>query len=428
VAVSVFVHTGSQHESLRDSGISHVVEHMAFKGTAQRDCQQINLDAERLGAEVNAHTDRDHTAFHIDGLARDTGAFVRMLGDIVLNSRFPEAELERERQVILHELAEDDEDPLTQAFRLFDRACYGQHACARPVIGLRRNIERFSSDDLRAFVRSRYSGCNLVLAVAGPVDPERLLHDAEAAFGAMAPGQPNTVPAPPWQGGLRARALPGSSQTHLVLGYPIPTLADDALPETLAAAVLGEGMSSPLLDEIRERRGLAYYLSCSADLRELSGQFVIEASTSPGQAEELLAEVLRLLAEQAQGITPVALERARNQLHVRSLRNDERASRRLEAAALDLFAHGAPRSPAQWRARLREVGADQVQAAFVRMLGAPPALALAGRVGRGLRERIEALQAPLPSATVQALREPPRSPAGGAVGSRAQPIPFRGQR
>ena len=82
-AVSVFVRSGSQHESARINGISHFIEHMAFKGTRSRDCQQINLDAERLGAEVNAHTDKNHTAFHMRGLARDAGAFLRMLGDIV---------------------------------------------------------------------------------------------------------------------------------------------------------------------------------------------------------------------------------------------------------------------------------------------------------------------------------------------------------
>ena len=108
--VSVFLRTGSSHESRRSNGISHLVEHMAFKGTQQRSRQQINLDAERLGAEVNAHTDKDHTAYHMRGLARDAGRFVQMLADIVQHGSFPEAELERERQVILQEFAEEDDD------------------------------------------------------------------------------------------------------------------------------------------------------------------------------------------------------------------------------------------------------------------------------------------------------------------------------
>ena len=129
VSVSVFVRTGSRHESRRLNGISHFVEHMAFKGTHERSCQQINLDAERLGADVNAHTDKDHTAYHMRGMARDAGRFLQMLGDIVQNSTFPEAELERERQVILHEYAEDEDDALSTAYKLFDERL--RHARAR---------------------------------------------------------------------------------------------------------------------------------------------------------------------------------------------------------------------------------------------------------------------------------------------------------
>jgi predicted Zn-dependent peptidase len=108
---------------------------MAFKGTRTRDCQRINLDAERLGAEVNAHTDKDHTAFHMRGLADDAPRFVRMLGDIVRESTFPADELEREREVLLHEFTEDDDDPLSTAFKLFDKGCWGPHPMAQPVIG-----------------------------------------------------------------------------------------------------------------------------------------------------------------------------------------------------------------------------------------------------------------------------------------------------
>src|SRR5206468_8292726 len=119
-SVSVFVRVGSAHESAALNGISHFVEHMVFKGTQARDARAINLDAERLGAQVNAHTDKDHTAYHIGGLVQHTGVFIEMLGDIVRASVFPEDELERERQVILQEYIEDDDDPLSTAFKLFD--------------------------------------------------------------------------------------------------------------------------------------------------------------------------------------------------------------------------------------------------------------------------------------------------------------------
>ncbi len=392
-SLSVFVRTGSQHESRRQNGISHVVEHMAFKGTLTRDCQQINLDAERLGAEVNAHTDKDHTAFHIEGLASDLGAFVPMLADIVQCSTFPEAELERERQVILHEFTEFEEDPMSAAFTLFDRVLYGEHALGRPVIGTRGNVRRFSCQELMDYVRSQYTAANVVVAAAGNFDAQRFVRDVEAAFGAMPAGTENRVSEPAALGGVKTHRMVGSTQCQLVMGYGTPALRGEHLPHVLAAALLGEGMSSPLLDEIRERRGLAYYAGCSADVSPLAGQFVIEAATAPEQAEELLVEVMRLLRAQAESVDAVGLERARKQLIVRALRAREQPARRLELAAQEIFTFGKPQPPEQAVERLRAVTAAQVRDALAGMLAHPPAVALAGRVPRRATERVAELVA-----------------------------------
>ncbi|MBK6470819.1 MAG: insulinase family protein [Betaproteobacteria bacterium] len=392
VSLSVFIRTGSQHEPRRLNGISHVVEHMAFKGTATRDCQRINLDAERLGAEVNAHTDKDHTAFHIEGLAQDLGVFVEMLADIVLNSTFPADELERERQVILHEFTEFEEDPAGMAFQLFDRACYGQHPAGQPVIGNRANLKRFTRDDLLAYVASQYTAGNVVVAAAGHFDVSQFLRAVEAHFGGMPRGSDNAVTAPTWLGGLKLRRMAGSSQCHAVLGFRTPALDDDAhLPYVLAAALFGEGMSSPLLDEIRERRGLAYYTACSADVLPLTGQFVIEAATAPEQAEEFFVEVARLLREHADATDAVGLERARKQLTVRALRALEQPSRRLEAAVQDVYTFGHPRDTHEGLARLQAVTAAEVRGVFATMLASPAAVALAGSVPARARSRAAAL-------------------------------------
>ena len=395
-SASVFVRTGSLHESPRLNGISHVVEHMAFKGTHGRDCQRINLDAERLGADVNAHTDKDHTAFHMRGQARHAGEFVRMLGDIVCHGSFPEAELEREREVILHEVTEDEDDALSTAYKLFDSACYGAHAVAQPVIGKRRNIERFTRADLLAYVQRQYTGANVVVGVAGNVDPDSVVRDAQAVFAALPRGSENRVEAPAYVGGVKTRRQAGCSQTHVVLGFPIPSLRDDDPAGVVAAALFGEGMSSPLMDAIRERRALVYYAACSADVMELCGQFVIEASTAPRHLDELFVEVARLLLEHAQRIDPVGLERARNQLAVRSLRARERPDQRLEDAAQDLFVQGRIRSRAELTARAEAVSAEQVREAFERMLATRPSVAIAGRVGKGAHDRFIELVAARP--------------------------------
>ena len=388
VCLSVFVRTGSMHEPPRMNGVSHFAEHMAFKGTHERSCQQINLDAERLGAEVNAHTDKEHTAYHIRGLARHAQRFVHLLGDIVLNSTFPEAELDRERQVILQELLEDEDDGLSTAYKLFDKLCFGAHGLAQPVIGIRRNIERFTRDELLGYVRRQYTGHNLVVGVAGDVDPAAIAAAAEAAFGGLPAGAPNEVAAPAYAGGTAARRLGGVQQTHMVLGFPIPSLAEQHHAAVMAAAVFGEGMSSPLMDEIRERRGLVYYAACSADVMAQAGQFVVEASTSPQHLDECVTEVARLLDQHAQAVDPVDLERARNQLALRSLDVQERPFRRIEEAAQDLFVHGRVRDRAEWMSQMNAVTGEEVRAVFHRMLNAGPALAVAGKVPTGWKDRL----------------------------------------
>ena len=386
-SVGVFVRAGSAHEPRSLNGVSHFVEHMVFKGTATRDVHRINLDAEALGAEVNAHTDKDHTAYYMRGRGGHAADFVHMLADIVQHATFPEAELAREREVLLQEAIEVADDPMDTAYQLFDHACWGLHPAAQAVIGNRRNIERLQRADLVGWVGRHYTGCQIVVAAAGPVDPARIAREVESAFGGLPPGQAGVVAPPAYAGGIRTRRLEGSSQLHLVLGFPLPASTDDDPASELAAAVFGEGMSSPLLSELRERRGLAYHAACAADRYELCGQFAVEASIAPDKQGEFLRELAGLLQRQAQETDATDLHRARNQLAVRLLRDRDRPSRRMEQAALDLFALGRLRGGAERLARIEAVGADAVSAVFQRMLAAGVSLAITGNVGRGASER-----------------------------------------
>ena len=396
--VSVFVRAGSQHESAREHGISHVVEHMAFKGTQRRDCQRINLDAERLGAEVNAHTDKDHCAFHMVGRARDAGSFVQMLGDIVQHSSFPADELERERQVILHEFTEDEDDPLSTAFKLFDQACYGAHPVARSVIGTRRSIGGFTRDDVLAYVQRHYTAANVVVGVAGPVDAQRVTRQVEASFGAMRARrrEPRGAARPTWAACARG-AWAAARRRTWCSAFRFRRWAARTTPSVLAAALLGEGMSSPLMDQLRERRALVYYAACSADVMELCGQFVIEATTAPQHVDEFFVQVMRLLREHAESTDAVALQRARNQIAVRGLRRQERPAQRLEAAAMDLFCLGRVRSRAELAAGMRAVRPAQVRDAFARLLDTRASVAMTGKLRAGLNERVLELMAAAPA-------------------------------
>jgi len=386
-SVSVFVRSGSAHETARDNGISHMIEHMAFKGTPTRDARRLNLDAERLGADVNAHTDKDHTAYYMCGMPRDAVAMIGMLGDIVRHATYPEAELERERTVLLAELADEQDDPAANAWRLFDEASFGAHPVARPVIGTARNLARFGRDDIVRHVSRQYSGANVVAGVIGDIEPDAMLAALSAAFGSMPGGASNRIEPPAFIGGLRARRLAGSSQTHLVVGFPVPPLQADDPTALIAASVLGEGMSSPLLHRLREQLGLVYHADASADVMDGWGQFRIEASTPPANVAPLLAELAAMLDAHAGRIDPAELRRARNQVLVSRLRTLERPGRRLEDAALELFALGRARGHEEWLDRISSVSAARVRGLFERMIEGGPAVALTGNVRPAMREQ-----------------------------------------
>jgi predicted Zn-dependent peptidase len=382
-AVSVYAGSGSAHEKRAENGVHHVVEHMAFKGTSTRSAREINVQAELLGADVNAHTDKDHTAFHMRGLAEDAPAFVAMLADIVLAPVFPADELERERQVLLQEFADIEDDPMATAYRLMDRASFGLHPAAWPVAGTRRAIESLARASLVACAARGFTAPNLVLGVAGGFDADAVHRAAERAFAAAPAGAPLTLDAPAWQGGTATRHLPHGQQAHLVIGWPAPRLAEDEGVAAMAAAVLGEGMSSPLLDELRERRGLAYQIAAAADVLAVSGQLVIECSTARDRVFEALGALLAQMRSMAARVPAAEHARARRQLQVRLATDAERPARRLEDAALELLALGRARSDEERAQRLADATPARVAAWLEERLAHPPALALVGDLPRG---------------------------------------------
>lgn len=387
-SVAVFVRSGSAHEERSRNGISHVLEHMAFKGTRERDVHRVNLDAERLGAEVNAHTDKDHTAYTMRGLGEHAPQFVAMLADIVRHATFPEDELVREREVLLQELAEVEDDPVTVGYHLLDAVCWGTHPAAMPVIGQRRVIERITRADLIDVLARRYTAPNIVVGAAGALDVAAIVAAADVAFAGVATGEPQALPAAPYVGGTRTRHMDGGQQTHLVLGFPIPPRGIDDAVHDVAAAVLGDGMSSPLLAELREKRALVYHAASHADRFEFGGQIAIEASFAPKHLGAVLREVARLLRQLAEQVSDTDLERARNQITVRLLRHQERPAQRVEDAALDLLGLGRVRTAAERVAAVQAVSATQVGTTFRRLLHAGPSVAVTGSVGRGATPRI----------------------------------------
>jgi predicted Zn-dependent peptidase len=350
-SVGVFLRVGSRDETPVTNGIGHVLEHMAFKGTTTRSVQAINLDAERLGAEVNAFTGKDTTGYFMTGLGRHSQQLLRMTADIVLNSTFPDSELQRELEVIRQEAIEYEEDPQDYSNELLDRAIWGDDPMGMPVIGTIGNIESFTRQDLIRHVQSHYVAEKTVVAAAGNFDVEAWVTLAGELFAAVPPSADLLAlrqPAPAkYIGHAMARSFTQVSQVFLNIAYPLaPALQEEIsqqrwrLAASLAANLFGGGMSAPLVDTVREQLGLAYTAHSTMDSGDVWANFVVHAVTTPDKLDALITATGGLLRAQATTIDPVHLERAKNQLTVSRVRAEERTYATMERAVEELFASG----------------------------------------------------------------------------------------
>ncbi len=389
-SVGVFLRVGSRDETPASNGISHVLEHMAFKGTHSRTVQAINLDAERLGADVNAYTSKDTTGYFMTGLGRHADRFLEMTADIVLNSTFPQAELERELEVIRQEAIEYAEDPEESSSELLDRAAWGEHAMGMPVIGTVENIEAFKREDLVAHVKTHYVADKTVVAAAGHFDIEAFLALAERLFAGMPASGSDTASAsaaaPHYVGSALGRRFGQVSQVFVNLAYPVLPPSGEQMPQprwrlaaSVASMLFGGGMSAPLTDTVRERLGLAYTAQSTSDSGDAWFNFIVHAVTTPDKLEQLLAATGDLLREHTLQIDPVHLERAKNQLAVARVRSSERSYATMERAVEELFVRGSVTSTDETIAMIESITADEVRAVFERMLQHPPALSITGK-------------------------------------------------
>ncbi|NPC55321.1 insulinase family protein [Caenimonas sp. S4] len=389
-SVGVFLRVGSRDETPATSGISHVLEHMAFKGTTTRSVQAINLDAERLGADVNAFTSKDTTGYFMTGLGNHVDQFLKMTADIVLNSTFPEAELKRELEVIRQEAIEYLEDPQESSGALLDRAIWGDHAMGMPVIGTVQNIERFTRDDLIVHVKSHYVADKTVVAAAGNFDVEAFFAQAGQLFAGMprsTNGMSPALSAPaPYIGSAMGQRFSQVSQVFVNMAYPLaPAKAEEIqqqrwrLVASVAAILFGGGMSAPLTDTIRERLGLAYTAESSTENGDVWFNFLVHAVTTPDKLEQLMTATGELLREHARLIDLVHLERAKNQLAVSRVRSSERTYATMERAVEELFVHGMVTSTKETISVIETITADEVRAVFERILKNRPALAITGK-------------------------------------------------
>ena len=343
VSLGVWVNVGARHESLAENGISHFLEHMAFKGTTRRTARAIAEEIEQVGGELNAATGLETTAYYARVLKADVGLALDIIADILLDPRYTPDELEREREVILQEIAATRDSPDEIAYDLLNEVSYPGQSLGRAILGTTATVKAFSVAALRDFLGRNYQPANLVVAAAGHVDHAAVVRHAEALFGGLSErGQieGQRFDAARYAGGARHSGK-SFEQSHLLMGFEGPGYRD---PHFFTAQVFsglfGGGMSSRLFQEVRERRGLCYSIYSSCWGLADTGMFTIHSATGHSMLPELI-DVVRAEFQRAAAAAPEPREvdRAKAQLKAGLLMSLESSGSRVEQAARHVLVH-----------------------------------------------------------------------------------------
>lgn len=335
--VGLWVENGSRYERPEENGISHFLEHIFFKGTARRDARKIAEEIESVGGILNAFTGRERTCYHARVLGEDLPLALDVLGDVFCHSTFPAEEIERERTVILAEIAESEDAPDSCAHQTFDELQWPDHALGRPICGTPDTVCAMQREDFVRFIGERYRADRIVVAAAGSVDHDGLVRWAETALGGVTgetPAPELRVPSMPSGIHARRREL---EQVQLLLGVPgLSSLDERRFAAYVLNTALGEGMSSRLFQEVREKRGKAYSIYSYLDATLNAGSLGVYAALGADAVGDVVAlvrdEMVRLRED---GLSEDELRRAKSQIRGNMLLGMESSTSRMTRLAVN---------------------------------------------------------------------------------------------
>lgn len=342
VTVGVWNDVGSRHESSEQNGLSHMLEHMAFKGTTTRSAKDIAEVVENVGGYLNAYTSREHTTYYARLLKDDLSLGLNVLADILQNSTFEPQELERERGVIIQEIGQSLDTPDDIVFDYLQEASYPGQPIGRPILGTTELINRFKRDDLARYMADHYKAEQMVISAAGNFDRKRFIEQVEQEFSSLARARSIETDSAVYHGGfaLHERDL---EQVNLLIGFEGVSFDDpDFYAAQIMSMILGGGMSSRLFQEIREKRGLVYSIYSFMQSYIDGGSFAIHAGTGPDQIGELIPTVAEEMHKLSQSVTMEELNRARTQMKAGLLMSQESTTSRMEQLGRQIMIFGRP--------------------------------------------------------------------------------------
>jgi len=340
VSLGVWIKCGSRLEDARNTGISHFIEHLLFKGTRRRSAAQIAEATDSIGGHLDAFTEKEYVGFYAKVMDEHLPLAFDLLSDLVLNPAFPSVEVRRERNVIFEEINMVEDSPQELVLDLYMESFWKEHPLGRPISGTKKTVARITRNDVKEFFENNYNAGNMIVAVAGNIRHRQVQRLAERYFshlkqGAAAdPGLPPRVHA-----GCSVRHKPQLEQTHVCLGTLSPSiLSKERYCAHLLCNILGGGMSSRLFQNIRERRGLVYSIHSMLNLYRDAGTLIVYAGAAPEKATEVVHLVLKEFKKLRENLgAPQELKRAKDYIKGSILLSLESSSSRMTQLAQQLL-------------------------------------------------------------------------------------------
>jgi len=381
VALGLWVGAGARSEAPSEHGISHLLEHMAFKGTSRRTAREIAEVIEAVGGEMNAETSVDHTTYYLRLLKDDMALGLDVLGDIICDPLLDAEELALEQHVILQEIGAAYDVPEEWVFDLFQQAAYPGQSIGRSILGSPESVSAHTSEDLRRFLHAHYCGSRIVVAAAGNLHHDTVVRLAEEHLSRLPARKPAAPEAGLYKGGESTEARPTAKEAQILLGFAAPSFKDPSfMAAHLFSAILGGGMASRLFQELREERGLCYSIYSFYWPFTDTGLFGIQTATSEDDVEQLVPVVLDELKKMTDGVTAAELGRAKAQLRAGLMMTLESPIARAGQMARHVLIHGRTLTLEETVAKVDAVTADDLAALAAEMIAGAPTLAAIGPV------------------------------------------------
>lgn len=361
VSVGIWIKAGSMYEKPYESGISHFIEHMLFKGTKSRTAQQLAEEMDFIGGQINAYTARECTVYYTRTLADSLEKSLDVLSDMFYNSLFTPEDIELERNVVLEEIDMYEDSPEDVALDTIAESVWSKSALGNPVAGTEESVKKITRDMMLDYIKRRYTPENTVISISGRFDEESIVSLCEKYFGSEETGEKYEIQKVEFQSGEWSRKK-DIEQTHLALAYPCPCLADDKSYEvSLLNNIFGGSMSSRLFQSVREKYGLCYtiysYIS-SYQQAGILGIYVALAEQSLELVQSLIDEEIEKICTQR--VSEPELEKARSQMLCSIIMGSESVSARMNENGKSQLLLGRLRTEEEIVEKINAITADEI--------------------------------------------------------------------